>query len=287
MVRIVMSENGLSGADIGRRIAEMVINGATPGYGERLGFWSAVWDELAPEMDARPPAYAQDLIAAARIGPGMRVLDLGAGPGSCTALAGELVGPDGLVTGIDISAEMLRRAQVENAAPNISYRNMNAERLVFADGSFDVVLSSMMIMTVSNPDEVLHSVSRVLAPGGRFAMATLVPGAGRRAVLVPLLLDLLPPGLADGLRFMETAARVAALSAHGFAGITIARRRYPVLYRHRITEVEETRPVRSFLARLVECGLVPDLPEQAGGAAVGAEPDSAVEFTTCAVSPEG
>jgi len=103
-----------------------------------------------------------------------RVLDLGSGAGTDSLIAAQMVGPKGSVTGIDMTTEMLakaRAAAAELGADNVTFVEGEVERLPFADGSFDVVISNGVIDLVPDKDAVFSEIHRVLRPGGRIQIA--------------------------------------------------------------------------------------------------------------------
>jgi SAM-dependent methyltransferase len=109
-----------------------------------------------------------------RLGPGEQVLDLGCGAGTDSLIAAQMVGPEGSVTGIDMTAEMLEKARaaaVVLGADNIQFIEGEVERLPFADGSFDVVISNGVIDLVPDKDAVFSEINRVLRSGGRIQIA--------------------------------------------------------------------------------------------------------------------
>ena len=109
-----------------------------------------------------------------RLQPGERVLDLGSGAGTDSFVAAQMVGADGHVTGIDMTAAMLakaRAAAAEMGAANVDFVEAEAERLPFADASFDVVISNGVIDLIPDKDAVFAELYRVLAPGGRMQIA--------------------------------------------------------------------------------------------------------------------
>lgn len=71
------------------------------------------------------------------------------------------------ITGIDLSECMLEKAKLKAKCHRIKLMPMNAEILCFADNSFDVVVLSLILSVVENPDQALREAYRVLKPGGR------------------------------------------------------------------------------------------------------------------------
>jgi arsenite methyltransferase len=109
-----------------------------------------------------------------RLAPGERVLDLGSGAGTDSLIAAQMVGEQGHVTGIDMTPEMLtkaRAAAAEIGASNVEFVEAQAERLPFADESFDVVISNGVIDLIPDKDAVFAELFRVLTPGGRIQIA--------------------------------------------------------------------------------------------------------------------
>jgi SAM-dependent methyltransferase len=133
-------------------------------------------DELAnvPESAAESFAGVANPWTMGRLAAGERVLDLGSGAGTDSLVAAQMVGADGHVTGIDMTAAMLakaRAAAAEFGAANVDFVEAEAERLPFSDESFDVVISNGVIDLVPDKDAVFAELYRVLAPGGRMQIA--------------------------------------------------------------------------------------------------------------------
>ena len=95
----------------------------------------------------------------------LRVLEVGTGPGFFAILLCEL---GYSITAIDLTPAMLREAK-ENAgrlSDRITFLEMNAEALTFADESFDVVVSRNLTWNLPHPEQAYASWARVLKPGG-------------------------------------------------------------------------------------------------------------------------
>jgi SAM-dependent methyltransferase len=104
---------------------------------------------------------------------GEHVLDLGCGTGLPSLALAARVQPNGAVTAIDVSPEMLAAAR-KNAADvglgNLVFREMSADSLDFDDASFDVVTSAFMLMFRPEPARTIAGARRVLKKGGRLAV---------------------------------------------------------------------------------------------------------------------
>jgi ubiquinone/menaquinone biosynthesis C-methylase UbiE len=130
------------------------------------------------------------LLRAARLAPGMRVLDVATGTGLAAEAAAEAVGPTGRVVAADISPAMLDHARERlGALPNVSLSVEDGQDLGFGAESFDAVLCNMGLMYFPNPVRGLSEFRRVLRPGGRAAVSVftradraLVGGLVRAAV---------------------------------------------------------------------------------------------------------
>lgn len=134
------------------------------------------WDKIAEKFDVFLPQIApvgEALLRALAVAPGDKVLDLASGTGE-PALTLARRQPHAVITGIDAAEGMVRVAQKKVAAErltNVSFRAMPAERLDFADASFDKALCRFGVMLFEDPLKGCREIHRVLKPGGAFAFA--------------------------------------------------------------------------------------------------------------------
>ncbi len=102
---------------------------------------------------------------------GHKVLDLAGGTGDFSIRFAPLVGTTGQVVLADINEAMLQvgRDRIINKglSSNISFARVNAENLPFADATFDCICIAYGLRNVTNKEAALHSMRRVLKPGGR------------------------------------------------------------------------------------------------------------------------
>ena len=101
--------------------------------------------------------------------PGMRVADFGCGVGATTRSLAEMVGPDGHVTGIDLSAAQLEQGRALCSAAGISNATFT-EASALATGlprnSFDLVYCRFLLLHLTDPAACLREMFDILKPGG-------------------------------------------------------------------------------------------------------------------------
>ncbi len=100
--------------------------------------------------------------------PGMRVLDVGCGPGTITLGLAEAVAP-GEVIGVDLQEGLVERARglaAQRGVSNVRFERADAYELPFPDGSFDAALAHRVVMHLADPVRGLREVRRVLRRAG-------------------------------------------------------------------------------------------------------------------------
>ena len=123
--------------------------------------------------------------------PGETVLDLGSGGGIDVFLAARQVGPAGRAIGVDMTPEMIAKAEAGAARAgidNVEFRHGRLEALPLEDESVDAVTSNCVINLVPDKAAVFREIARVLKPGGRVVISDILldrplPEAVERNVL--------------------------------------------------------------------------------------------------------
>jgi SAM-dependent methyltransferase len=143
----------------------------------------ALGDYPAIARDVLAP-LGPEVVAACAAGPGMRVLDVGAGTGNA-AIAAALAGAD--VVALDPTPELIEigRAQAASQGVAVEWVLGDAQALPHADGEFDVVLSCLGAMFAPDHETTAAELTRVCRSGGRIGLvAWHPPGAGAELMRV-------------------------------------------------------------------------------------------------------
>jgi SAM-dependent methyltransferase len=165
------------------------------GWSARAGTYGALM--------ARATAFAiEPLLDAVQVGPGVRVLDVGCGPGALSAAA---AARGALVTGADLAEGML--AQARRNHPELEFVHADAEDLPFADGTFDVAVGAFIVNHLPHPERAAAELTRVAQ---RVALAMWGPQDEVAIFGLPTraaegLVSTAPPG-PDEQRFADAAA---------------------------------------------------------------------------------
>jgi ubiquinone/menaquinone biosynthesis C-methylase UbiE len=141
------------------------------------------WEEVAAEYIADPlglfEACAGRLLDLLQPPTGTVLLDIGTGGGAVASQAPSWVGSEGRVVGGDIAMSMLRHAKRACTVPGpavASFCRMDAERLAFADGVFDMVACAFSLFQFPEMGHALAEMARVTRPGGRVGLSNWGPG---------------------------------------------------------------------------------------------------------------
>lgn len=185
--------------------------------------WTAIWRQHCASLAQHFPPQGPD-------GDRLRVLDLGIGPG-ISGIGILDVRPRAWVVGLDFSRTMLRLAQryLRRAGCTLDLVHGDVMRLPFPDASFDVITHHSFLYLLSQQEQALSEMSRVLRPDGVYVF--LEPGRGGslwnllrgqglfRFKLSMFLWRVVSRGFG---RFEHDALR-ALLSSHGFVDIQLDR----------------------------------------------------------------
>lgn len=130
-----------------------------PAYASML---SAYHRAYAPELKA--------MVASLPVHSGNRVLDLACGDGVYANWLAEGVGPRGSVTALDVSPAFLDVARANTAGGLVQFVAAAAERMPFADATFDLVWCAQSLYSLPDPVEAIRLMARVVRQGGTVAV---------------------------------------------------------------------------------------------------------------------
>jgi ubiquinone/menaquinone biosynthesis C-methylase UbiE len=132
---------------------------------EEFNRWAAAG--RGDDMEEHHSDITDQTIALMELKPADRVLDLGCGTGWASRRIARQV-PSGEVVGIDVSDEMLRRAEQASAEiNNVRYIWGSAEKIPAENSTFTKVLSVESFYYYADQGQALDELHRVMAPGGR------------------------------------------------------------------------------------------------------------------------
>jgi SAM-dependent methyltransferase len=231
--------------------------------------WGASYRLIAAEKwkaksAAMGRGVTEALVECAAPLPGMKVLDLATGTGELAITLASKVGPQGHVTAVDLSAELLEIADQrarERGLTNFSTRQADAHHLPFPDQSFDLATSRFGIMFFADCGKALRELHRVLKPGAQASFVVWGPfeqpywssmiGVVVKHVAGPALV----PGGPDPFKFAQPGSLSAELRNAGFTAVKEETRAVPWTWPGSAEEVWEqmravSAPFRALLDRV-------------------------------------
>lgn len=145
---------------------------------DQSAFWNAQpgqnWVAFQSALDAQMSEVGDALLAAADPRPGEHALDIGCGAGGSTVPLAAAVGPSGRVTGLDVSAPLLARAEERRRAlglATLSLVEADAQDYPFDSASADLAVSRFGVMFFADPVAAFTNIARALRPAGRLVFA--------------------------------------------------------------------------------------------------------------------
>jgi len=148
----------------GRRLTEMLA-------------YKSEWLENFPEKVIESFAGTGNPFSLGEIKSGDLVVDVGCGAGLDCLIAANMTGPKGEVVGVDMTAEMIDKAQ-KNAKlaqiRNVTFKQAYNEELPIPDEWADIVMSNGALNLSPDKDSVYSEICRVLKPGGRAQIADII-----------------------------------------------------------------------------------------------------------------
>jgi ubiquinone/menaquinone biosynthesis C-methylase UbiE len=196
--------------------------------------------------------------------PGMQVLDLACGTGEPGISMAQSVGPEGHVTAVDLSSDLLeiasQRAKSKGLA-NFSTQQADAHQLTFPEKTFDLATCRFGVMFFADVERALIELRRVLKGGARACFAAWGPmeqpywqttmGIVHRHAGGTML----EPGGTDPFRFSKTGSLSDVLRAAGFREVDESVRKLPWTWPGEAEDVFEyacalTVPFRAMLERV-------------------------------------
>lgn len=142
----------------------------------RLGYGEGLYADV-PEGNIASFAGVGNPFMLGPINPGETVVDTGSGSGFDALIAATMVGPEGQVIGIDMTPEMLKKAQAGAEVmglTNVEFREGLIEDLPLPDDFADIIISNGVLNLMLDKVETLREWARVLKPGGRLQIGDIL-----------------------------------------------------------------------------------------------------------------
>ncbi|MBV8799943.1 MAG: methyltransferase domain-containing protein [Alphaproteobacteria bacterium] len=167
---------------------------------QQIEYWNGPagerWAKAQDRIDHHLGLITEALLAFAAPKEGERILDIGCGGGTTALILRERVGPDGTVTGIDISAPNLALARARAHAGMADVTFLAADAAVYEfEAVFDVVFSRFGVMFFDDPPIAFANIRKALVKSGRVVFVCWRTFRENDWAFAPYqsALDLLPP----------------------------------------------------------------------------------------------
>jgi SAM-dependent methyltransferase len=132
------------------------------------------WGRRADRIRSWGMPVSAAMVEALALQPGLRVLELAAGPGDTGFMAAELIQPGGTLICSDGATAMLEVARARAAElgiANVEFQQLELEWIDLETATVDAVLVRWGIMLIVDPEAAAREIRRILRPGGRAAFA--------------------------------------------------------------------------------------------------------------------
>jgi SAM-dependent methyltransferase len=200
----------------------------------------ALWNSEAsvgwssrPEMyDAMLGELGEQVLRAAGLTAGERVLDVGCGAGQLTLQAAQQVGPQGSVVGVDVAVELVALSARRAAAASLGQVDVleaDAQDHAFPSSGFDAIISRFGVMFFADPIAAFTNLLGASRPGGRLAFVAWQAATSNEWVTVPIAAmvphvgapTLPPPGAPGPFAFGDADRIRSVLTTAGWSDVAI------------------------------------------------------------------
>lgn len=208
----------------------------TAANADQIAYWNDVhgktWTEMADLLDQELVDLGRAAMTALDPKPGEWIVDVGCGCGQTSLALAHRVGPEGSVTGVDISQPMLEDARRRADAAGVSqaeFVQADAQTYAFEPGSLDGAFSRFGVMFFADPPAAFANIRRALKPGGRLAFVCWRTFPENAWMVVPMAAALrhLPPptppepGAPGPFAFADPERVRGILGEAGFSDIAV------------------------------------------------------------------
>jgi len=128
------------------------------------------WLEIREPLERQLEPLGRAAMAALRLSPGQRVLDVGCGIGGTPAALARAVGPDGSVLALDLLEDAINVARRDPELPEtVEFQCGDAQTFLFEQGVFDAVFSRFGTMFFADPRAAFRNLKTALRADGRLS----------------------------------------------------------------------------------------------------------------------